>query len=89
MNDDPRLFGLHNNADISYAQAETYACLATLESLQPRDIGRSVSKAEDVTSQLANSILNGLPKPFDLKAIQRKYANPYYNYCPALHPGAT
>ncbi|CAB0035010.1 unnamed protein product, partial [Trichogramma brassicae] len=35
INDVPGLFGLHSNADISYAQAETYACLNTLLELQP------------------------------------------------------
>jgi hypothetical protein len=79
INDDPVLFGLHNNADISYAQAETYACLATLLSLQPRDIGSSVSKLDEITSQLAKNILNELPKPFNLKNIQKKYTN-FYTY---------
>lgn len=39
LNDDPALFGMHPNADISFAQAETYACLNTLLALQPREVG--------------------------------------------------
>lgn len=73
INDDPALFGLHANADISYAQAETYACLATLLALQPREIGSAGEGLDEVSSRLARNILDTLPKLFDLEEIQKKY----------------
>ena len=39
MNAYPELFGLHENADITCAQNETFATLSTLLSLQPRVAG--------------------------------------------------
>ncbi|XP_024940673.1 dynein heavy chain 1, axonemal [Cephus cinctus] len=73
LNDDPAIFGLHPNADISYAQAETYACLETLLALQPKEIGSAVASMEDVTSQLAKDILSSIPSLFDLAVIQQRY----------------
>ncbi len=36
INDSPEIFGLHDNANISFAQNETFALLGTLVKLQPR-----------------------------------------------------
>ncbi|XP_058804505.1 dynein axonemal heavy chain 1-like [Phymastichus coffea] len=77
INDEPGLFGLHANADISYAQAETYACLATLLVLQPREIGSAVSGMDEVVAALAQSILESLPKQFSLRNIQERYPVSY------------
>ncbi|XP_023247279.1 dynein heavy chain 1, axonemal-like [Copidosoma floridanum] len=75
INDDPGLFGLHANANISYAQAETYACLTSLETLQPRDIAvaGATEGADEGLTRLARRILDGLPELFHLPDIQRKY----------------
>nr|CAI5854264.1 unnamed protein product [Callosobruchus analis] len=73
INDDPDVFGLHQNADISFAQAQTYLCLATLLKLQPKQVGGAASSQEEVTSAVARSILETLPKLFDLELISRKY----------------
>ena len=72
INDDPDLFGLHANADISYALAETYACLSTLLTLQPREIGGAVKGMDEVVGRLAAGILDTLPAQFDLADIQRR-----------------
>lgn len=72
INDDPSLFGLHTNADISCAQALTYYCLQTLLMLQPRQIGSSASSQEDVTAQAATTILTQIPSAFDLDEISTK-----------------
>ncbi|KAK2581766.1 hypothetical protein KPH14_002245 [Odynerus spinipes] len=75
LNDDPSLFGMHPNADISFAQAEAYSCLDTLLALQPREltISSAVVSAEDVTVRQAQEMLATLPKSFDLTAIQSRY----------------
>ncbi|VEN36858.1 unnamed protein product [Callosobruchus maculatus] len=73
INDDPDVFGLHQNADISFAQAQTYLCLATLLKLQPKQVGGAASSQEEVTSAAARTILETLPKLFELQLISRKY----------------
>ncbi|RLU27111.1 hypothetical protein DMN91_000910 [Ooceraea biroi] len=70
LNDDPSLFGMHSNADISCAQAETYACLATLLSLETKEIGVAAVSIEEVTTQITNDMLATIPEQFDLIAMQ-------------------
>lgn len=72
LNDDPSLFGLHSNSDISCAQAYTYACLSTLLLLQPKQVGGAAASQEEVTSSAAMGILEVLPKCFDLDFISEK-----------------
>lgn len=36
INDTPEIFGLHDNANISFAQNETFALLGAVARLQPR-----------------------------------------------------
>ncbi|XP_077275648.1 dynein axonemal heavy chain 1 [Temnothorax americanus] len=73
LNDDPSLFGMHSNADISYAQAEAYACLATLLNMQPRELGVVTASVEEVTSQITKDMLSTISEPFDLTAMQARY----------------
>ncbi|PSN46072.1 Dynein heavy chain 1 [Blattella germanica] len=73
INDDPELFGLHPNADISYAQSETLKCLATLLALQPRVVGGAAQSQEEVTTNIALSIDAETPLPFTLEDISAKY----------------
>lgn len=72
INDDPALFGMHANADITFAQSQTYSCLATLLKLQPRQVGGAAASQEEVTTATARSILGQLPKQFDLDHISEK-----------------
>ncbi|KAK6626143.1 hypothetical protein RUM43_006448 [Polyplax serrata] len=73
LNDDPSLFGLHANADISCAQAETFKALNTLLSLQPKVAGGESASQEEVTSKLAMSILGKIPSSIDLQKALQKY----------------
>lgn len=72
LNDEPQLFGLHSNADISCAQAYTYTCLSTLLLLQPKQVGGAAASSEDVTTNAALGILDILPKTFNLDFISKK-----------------
>lgn len=74
LNDDPSLFGLHPNADISCAQAETFKSLATLLSLQPKVAGGESASQEEVSTNIAKSILSKLPGSIDLQLALKKYA---------------
>ncbi|KAG8266248.1 Dynein heavy chain 1, axonemal [Homalodisca vitripennis] len=74
VNDSPGLFGLHDNADMSCAQATTYASLAVLLSLQPRVVGSAASSQDEVTKQMAESLLHQIPQPIpNIPAVQEKY----------------
>lgn len=72
INDDPELFGMHPNADITFAQSQTHACLVTLLKLQPRQVGGTAASQEEVTASTARSILEQLPQLFDLDFISQK-----------------
>lgn len=77
----PEIFGLHENADITCEQNETYALLGTLLALQPRASGGGSSGGgptqEEVISGLAQSILNKLPPAFDVEAVGAAYPTVY------------
>ncbi|KZC03876.1 Dynein heavy chain 1, axonemal [Dufourea novaeangliae] len=73
LNDEPAIFGMHPNADISCAQAETYSCLETLLALQPREVGAAAASTEEVTNQLAVDMLSDMPETFNLAALQARY----------------
>lgn len=73
VNDVPGLFGLHGNADISCAQAATYASLAVLLSLQPKVVGLEASNQDEVTRHLAQTLQTQIPHHFpDIGAIQER-----------------
>ncbi|KAK9870895.1 hypothetical protein WA026_009851 [Henosepilachna vigintioctopunctata] len=73
INDDPEVFGLHPNADITFAQALTTSCLSTLLMLQPKQVGGAAASQEEVTGSTAKDILDKLPPQFDLDEISEKY----------------
>ncbi|KAF5270064.1 hypothetical protein FQA39_LY08476 [Lamprigera yunnana] len=77
LNDEPQIFGLHSNADISCAQAYTYQCLNTLLLLQPKQIGGSSTSQEEVTSNMALGILEILPTKFNQENISERYPVSY------------
>lgn len=73
LNDNPSLFGMHSNADITCAQIEAYTCLATLLIMQPREISIVAASIEEETIQIINGMLATMPKLFDLVAMETRY----------------
>ncbi|KAF6265909.1 dynein heavy chain 2 [Scenedesmus sp. NREL 46B-D3] len=76
----PEIFGLHDNADITCQQAETYELLGTLLSLQPRSSsgsGGAGNSQEAVVRRVAQDILDKLPAPFDVESISTAYPTTY------------
>ena len=49
INDTPEIFGLHDNANITFAQNETYTMLGTLLLLQPKTSTGSGRSREEVS----------------------------------------
>lgn len=72
INDDPELFGMHPNADITFAQAQTYKCLSTLLLLQHQQTGAAAAGQEEIITETAKSILAKLPAEFDLDLISKR-----------------
>ncbi|XP_037871312.1 dynein axonemal heavy chain 1 isoform X2 [Bombyx mori] len=73
LNDDPSLFGLHPNANISYAMSETNACLGNLRSLQARGVSEAGAGSERGPERAARDVLAALPPPLDLPRIHAAY----------------
>ena len=69
INDKPDIFGLHDNADISYANNQTFFLLNTLLMLQPRSGGGGISR-EDVVEELAKDILAQLHETVSFQKFQ-------------------
>ena len=67
--DSPQIFGLHQNADITYQTKESTAMLETIISLQPRTGGGGGAKSSDeVVSEVADDCMARLPAPLNVKA---------------------
>eukprot|EP00736_Rhodelphis_marinus_P009963 Rmarinus@m.13207 len=73
VNETPEVFGLHDNANLTFARNETTNMLSTVVSLQPRTTGGSGKSADDVVGDSAKDILNKIPEPFDLGEVSKKY----------------
>ncbi|KAA0164767.1 hypothetical protein FNF31_02304 [Cafeteria roenbergensis] len=65
----PEVFGLHDNADITSAIAETSAMLATALSLQPRAAGGAGKSWEATLTELAVDIAGKLPELYDIEKV--------------------
>ncbi|VUZ49159.1 unnamed protein product, partial [Hymenolepis diminuta] len=71
----PDVFGLHDNANITFAQNETFQLLADLVLLQPKSsLSYEGGKSrEEIIEEVATRILNQCPQSLDESAIIRKY----------------
>ena len=49
INDTPEIFGLHDNANITFAQNETFSLLNSITLLQPRASSGGSTSREDVS----------------------------------------
>jgi dynein heavy chain len=58
INDTPEIFGLHDNANITFAQNETYSMLAALLLLQPKAGSGGGQSREEVPHSLYFSLSN-------------------------------
>jgi len=64
--DNPEIFGMHSNANITYMMQETSTMFGTILALQPRDAGGEGGQSPDeVVVGIAQSIQKGLPEILD------------------------
>jgi len=74
----PEIFGLHENADITCDQNETYAMFETVLSLQPRvSGGAGAASREETIEAAAKDIFEKVPEPFDIDQVGHKYPTDY------------
>ncbi|XP_077458505.1 dynein axonemal heavy chain 1 [Stigmatopora argus] len=73
INDTPEIFGLHDNANISFAQNETFFLLGCVLRLQPRTASAGGKTLEEIVEEIVESIVAKIPKPFDTQEIVEKY----------------
>lgn len=61
LNDSPELFGLHDNADITFAQNETFALLGTITQLQPKTLTVGGRSREEVGDPIPSVLWQPVP----------------------------
>ncbi|XP_063282706.1 dynein axonemal heavy chain 1 [Pelobates fuscus] len=72
LNDMTELFGLHDNANITFAQNESFALLGSLVKLQPRAQATGGSR-DEMVEEIAGGILQKVPKPIPVQEVILKY----------------
>ncbi|XP_060604387.1 dynein axonemal heavy chain 1-like isoform X2 [Ruditapes philippinarum] len=73
INDTPEIFGLHENANITFAQNEAFTQLEALLKLQPKTASGGGKSREEIMEETAKRILGQVPKPFDLELVMKNY----------------
>ncbi len=78
LNAEPEVFGMHDNANITCAQNETYGMFDVLLSLQPRssggdDDGNAGPTREDIICAAAKDIEDSIPLPYDEEAVEMAF----------------
>lgn len=69
----PEVFGMHENADITKDQNETFKLFDSILLTQPRSSAGGGISSEDVVIQVSKDILKKLPNLFDIEEIQKNY----------------
>jgi dynein heavy chain len=78
INDEPDIFGLHANAEVSYQQRETYSLFESLLLLQSRVSASSGEMTrEEQIYLLASDLLKEVPLRFMMKEVITKYPQKY------------
>ncbi|XP_076985169.1 dynein axonemal heavy chain 1 isoform X1 [Tamandua tetradactyla] len=73
LNDMPEIFGLHDNANITFAQNETFALLGAIIQLQPKSSSVGGQSREEIVEDMAQDILLKVPEPTNLQRVMVKY----------------
>jgi dynein heavy chain len=72
------IFCMHENANITFAQKQTYTLFDSLLTLMPKSTKSASGKTrEDILIDLANMIQSKVPKPFPLHAVLKKFPIEY------------
>ncbi|XP_069792874.1 dynein axonemal heavy chain 1 isoform X2 [Narcine bancroftii] len=77
LNDTPEIFGLHDNANITFAQNETFALLNCLILLQPKTSAAGGKGVEEIVEDMCGKILEKIPGLIDIKEVTEKFPVQY------------
>jgi len=73
INEKPEVYGMHENADITFAMQETSYVLSTVLSLQPRSAGGAGLSWDEQLLALAKDIGERVPPTFDIEKVMVFY----------------
>ncbi|TMS18883.1 Dynein heavy chain 1, axonemal [Larimichthys crocea] len=73
INDTPEIFGLHDNANISFAQNEAFSLLGAVIRLQPRAASAGGKTREEIVEEIVGGIVEKIPQPFRVQEVMEKY----------------
>ncbi|XP_067907506.1 dynein axonemal heavy chain 1 [Heterodontus francisci] len=73
LNDTPEIFGLHDNANITFAQNETSALLNCLILLQPKTSASGGKGVEEMVEEICGNILDKVPSLIDIKVVMEMF----------------
>ncbi|XP_041836448.1 dynein heavy chain 1, axonemal isoform X2 [Melanotaenia boesemani] len=73
IKDPPEIFGLHDNATISFAQNETFSLLDAVVCLQPRASSVESKSLEETLEEIVAGISEKVPQPFNVQKVTEKY----------------
>lgn len=73
INDTLEIFGLHDNANISFAQNETFSLLGTVVRLQPRASSAGGKSREEIVEDIVIGIVEKIPPAFSVEEVMTKY----------------
>ncbi|TYZ61500.1 hypothetical protein PybrP1_006824 [[Pythium] brassicae (nom. inval.)] len=73
LNPEPEVFGMHDNANITCAMAETFGMFDLVLALQPRVAADGGPSRESIIEQQAKAIADRLPALFEVEAIGIRY----------------
>ncbi|KAL6464354.1 hypothetical protein MHYP_G00266710 [Metynnis hypsauchen] len=73
INDSPEIFGLHDNANISFAQNETFALLGAVLQLQPRAASSGGKAREEIVEEIVAGIVEKIPNSINVQEVTTKY----------------
>ena len=76
IDESTEIFAMHDNANITFAQKETFTLFDNLVALMPRSSSSSSGKTrEQFLMELATSIQNKIPQPFNIEEVLKKFPN--------------
>jgi dynein heavy chain len=78
LEESPEIFSMHENANITFAQKETFAIFDTLVALMPKSSKSGSGKSRDeILMETVVSMQSKIPKPFSIDNVMRKYPIDY------------
>ncbi|KAI8926816.1 dnah1 protein [Entophlyctis helioformis] len=78
IDENTEIFSMHDNANITFAQKQTYTLFETLLALMPRSSKSGNGKTRDEQlSDIAVMIQTKIPKPFPMDYVMKKYPIEY------------